>query len=136
MKFLLIAIFLVLVFGKNTKMEADLDAISEYSSMVSGKIMSEYGGRGKFVVFTAKHHFIADNEDLADQLCDLLPLPCIVDLIANDTFFMGSGSQETSILLSSVLNEKQFMEKLEKSWVPEKSFLVTTLMDFLLQFDF
>ena len=40
--------------------------------------MTEHGGRGKFVAFN-KHHFIADNEDLANQLCDLLPLPCIVN---------------------------------------------------------
>ena len=87
--FLLFLIFVVQVYGKYTKVEDDLDAISEYSSTVSGRVMFEHGGKGKFVVFTSKHHFIADNEDLADQLCDLLPIPCIVDLIANDPFFMG-----------------------------------------------
>ena len=89
MKFILLFIFFSSVLGKFTKIEDDLDIISDYSSTVSSKIRFEHGGKGKFVIFTSKNqHFLADTEDLANQLCDMLPVPCIVDLIGENTFFI------------------------------------------------
>ena len=124
MKFLLIFLVLVQIFGKVTKNEDDLDPISEYASNVHGRVMFEHGGKGRFVIYTAQHHFIGDSETLANQLCDLLPIPCVVSFIGNDTYFMGPEIPE--IMLTTALNQTQFYQKLQNSWVPSKHLLVTT----------
>ena len=124
MKFLLIFLVLVHIFGKVTKNEEDLDPISEYASNVHGRVMFEHGGKGRFVIYTAQHYFIGDTQTLANQLCDLLPIPCIVSLIANETYFMGAEIPE--IILTTALNQTQLHVKLQNSWVPSKSLLVTT----------
>lgn len=126
MKFLLFLFFSVEIFGHFTKNQKELDEISDYVSNLGAQLMYEYGGRGKFAIYTANEYYIADKASTAHHLCEILPIPCIVDIIANDTYFIGISDQPDTMFTTS-LSQTKFEQKLHSSWIPKKTFIVSKL---------
>ena len=93
----------------------------DYISTVRYHLINQYNG--KFASIILNHFFIVDNRTEAETLCQLIPSPCVTYGITDLYHFVGLSQSsmefESSDLIITSLNEKEFNLKNQNFWIPE-----------------